>query len=89
MSYVTHCTCTEDQLAHVGCDCDHTGPEKIVLTFADKIAAETAARDALEIADRAHEAAYWDVYFAVRQNDTFIDPREDYAEWAREAAKHQ
>ena len=96
MPYTTHCTCTEAQLTHVGCDCDRTGPEKIVLTLDDQIAAADAAADAaldaldaLELADRVSEAAYWDGVHAAYQNDVIVDAREDFYEWTLEAAKHQ
>lgn len=89
MAYTTRCTCTEAQLAHVGCDCRNDGPVRIVLTLDEQLAADEAAIDALELADRASEAAYWDGVHAAYQNDILADAREDYYEWSLEAAKHQ
>ena len=89
MTTTTRCTCTEAQLTFVGCDCDHTGPVKIIKSF-DEIAAEQELAHDQYLADEAAiEAAYWDAQFAADQLDTFVDPREDYVEWALEAAKHQ
>ncbi len=89
MAYTTRCTCTEAQLNLVGCDCDHTGPEKIVKTYED-IAAEAEQAYFKHLADEeAKEAAYWDAQFAADQIDTFVDAREDYQDWAIKAAKFQ
>jgi hypothetical protein len=90
MAYITRCTCTEDQLTYVGCDCDHTGPEKVVKTHDDWLAEAEATAAAYLVADRAAEIAYYEAeYAAETQFDAFVDPREDYADWAREAVKHQ
>lgn len=88
--HTTRCTCTEAQLTFVGCDCDHTGPEKIVKSF-DELAAEQEQAYFAHLADEeAKEIAYWDAQFAAAaQIDNFVDPREDYADWARKAAKYQ
>jgi hypothetical protein len=87
--FTTRCTCTETQLAFVGCDCDHTGPEKIVKSF-DELAAEQEQAHLQYLADEeAKEIAYWDAQFVAAQIDNYVDPREDYADWARKAAKYQ
>jgi hypothetical protein len=87
--YITRCTCTEAQLTFVGCDCDHTGPEKIVKSF-DELAAEQEQAHLAYLADEAaKEIAYWDAQFAAAQNDGYVDPREDYADWSLKAAKYQ
>ena len=89
MTTTTRCTCTEAQLTFVGCECDHTGPVKIIKSF-DEIAAEQEQAHFQYLANEAaNERTYWDAHFAAEQIDTFADPREDYAEWALEAAKHQ
>jgi hypothetical protein len=92
--HTTRCTCTEAQLTFVGCDCDHTGPEKIVKSF-DELAAEQEQAHFAHLADEeAKEIAYWDAQFAAAQfaaaqTDGYVDPREDYAEWTFKAAKYQ
>lgn len=55
MAYSTRCTCTEMQLAHVGCECDRTGPVRVVLSYDEQVAAAKAEADALDAADWAAE----------------------------------
>ena len=89
MPYQTRCTCTETQLAHVGCDCEMNGPLRTVLTFEDEREAEAAAALAAEIARQEAEAAYWAKFQAEEMaEDEFTDPREDYAEYTLAAIRH-
>jgi hypothetical protein len=91
MSYITRCTCTEVQLNLVGCDCDHTGPEKVVKTFEEIAAEEEQAHLKFLAEEEAKEVAYWDAQFAAEYaaEEAHYQHREDYAEWVLEAAKHQ
>lgn len=91
MAYSTHCTCTDQQLHLVGCDCDHTGPAKIVKTFAEIEAEAEQAHLEMLAADEAAEIAYWDAQFAAETAAyaEIADAREDFAEWTLAAAKYQ
>ena len=89
MAYITRCTCTETQLNLVGCDCDHTGPEKVVKTIDEMIAEQEQAYFQHLADEEAKEIAYWDAKFAAEQNDNYVDPREDYHDWVIKAAKYQ
>lgn len=88
MSYLTRCTCTDYQLAQVGCDCDHTGPEREVLTYDEQEAQQREAELQAMIEREAAEADYWEARIA---EDQIIieDPREDYHSFIIAAERHQ
>ena len=92
------CTCSDMQLAHVGCDC--AAEQNVPATCPDCGAfVRTAAGcgcvarlAAFESHEEARERAYWDsVIEAERAAEqvAYGDPREDYAEWALAAARYQ
>lgn len=92
MTTTTRCICTEVQLTFVGCDCDHTGAVKVIKSLDEILlgAEQDLDHDQYLANEASAEIAYWNAQFAAdAQTDTFVDPREDFAEWALEAAKHQ
>jgi hypothetical protein len=93
MAYTTRCICDDHQIAYVGCDCDHTGPERVVKTEADLV--EEAAQAYLAQLDRDEKAmiAYFEAEEAkesAKWGGAFLkDAREDFAEYTLNAARHQ
>lgn len=93
MVYTTQCTCSEMQLHHVGCDCDMTGPVRVVLSYDEQVAADDAAVEAYFAAERDAEIAYWtkvqaEEAAAEAKFYGMADPREDFAEYTLEAVRY-
>lgn len=92
------CTCSDLQLAHVGCDC--AAEQNIPASCADcgcfvrtvEPCGCVARAEAAELAYLAAERAYYEreqAAFYAAEEAPFVDPREDFAEWTLEAVKYQ
>lgn len=93
----TPCTCTDSQLAHVGCDC--AAEQNVPACCADcgcfvRTAEPCGCVEAEEIFLRAQEEAearFYDAQYAelIEADAPFVEAREDFAEWTLAAARHQ
>jgi hypothetical protein len=94
MPYTTRCTCSDQHLALIGCDCRNDGPERTVLTYAEEDAQRIAEHEAAWLKqeqDRTNaEAAYHEAQFAkLHDGAAFTDAPEDFADYTLKAARHQ
>lgn len=60
MTYLTRCACSEAQLVQVGCECDRSGPVRLVKTDEDYAREFERAYLERKFREEEAEAEYWE-----------------------------